>query len=70
MKCLEAYGKQDMDDKMQAFVDNNYIPDDTQKWREDKGSYDGHPALFMCRGDNTICVVYDVLHQANKTITK
>lgn len=58
-KIIRAYGERDMNEKMQRWVDSNVYDDTNNKFREDKGIYEGHPALFIIPGMNTECIVYN-----------
>lgn len=60
IKIIKAHGERDMNEKMQKWVDANVYDDVDNKFREDKGWHEGHPALFMVHGMNTECIVYDV----------
>ena len=60
---IKAQSKMDMQTKMQNWCDNNVYDDHVNKFREDKGTYKGHPALFIVHGGKTECIVYDISHK-------
>lgn len=59
VKIIKAHGNDDMNRKMQEWVDAHVYDDIYRKFREDKGSYKGHPALFIDHGEEVECIVYD-----------
>lgn len=59
LEIIRAFGEKEMQAKMQAWCDRNVYDDPNRKFREDKGFFQGHPALLIIHGNVTECIVYN-----------
>ncbi len=61
MEIIKVSSESEMKEKLQEWCDRNVYDDPSRKFREDKGFYQGHPALFIIHGNVTECIAYNAL---------